>query len=60
MVCDEEVAVIEAALAVDRLFWPPNATAAIEKIGEVMHAFQNLHTAALALERKRQTPVVDL
>lgn len=53
MVCDEEVAVIEAALAVDRLFWPPNAMDALP-IGEVHQTIQNLHDAALRLDQKRR------
>lgn len=55
MVCDEEAAVIEAALAVDRLFWPPNGMAAVP-IGEVHQTMQNLHDAALKLEQKRKAP----
>lgn len=54
MVCDEEAAVIEAALAVDRLFWPPNAMAVVP-LSEVHQTVQKLHLAALALEQKRKT-----
>lgn len=52
---DEEVAVIEAALALDQLFWPPTSLAAVS-IGDVLQATQILHLAAMALDQKRQKP----
>lgn len=49
---------IEAALAVDRLFWPPKGMAGVP-ISEVSQIVQNLHDAVLALARVRGVSVSD-
>jgi hypothetical protein len=55
---DEEAAVIEAAFAVDRLFWPPMGMAGVP-LSEVHEVVYCLHQAVLRLDQVRATMVTD-